>query len=145
MQLAAIAGAATDAHVSIAAIRARNQQSMGPYWGGTNPLLRKEPTWGDVDVLALIITRLQPGNSNQLLSAFSSGSPSVKVLQAIRNCAAHNNHQTVSHLMAFAPSFQAFAFTHPTQALFWTEPASNDYLISHAIDELLDTAQFAIA
>src|SRR5262245_58695041 len=56
-----LAAATSEAHVSSAAIRAKNKANP-PFWGATNTVLRAEPTWGDVDVLNKILTRLQPSN-----------------------------------------------------------------------------------
>src|SRR5262245_27145020 len=56
--IAALPDALSDAHVSKAAIQAK-QGSRPPYWVGTNTLLRIEPTWGDLNILSTIITRLR--------------------------------------------------------------------------------------
>ena len=89
--IAAIPHAASEEHVSGAAIRAKRGQA--PLWGSTNAILRMEPTWGDVDVLSRIINHLQPANSGKMLAAFSSGSQCAKALQSVRNGAAHNHPQ----------------------------------------------------
>jgi len=133
----------TEAHVSAAAILAK-RQPVGSYWGGTNHLLRNEPTWGDVDVLTKILTRLQPTNSAKMLAAFSSGHAQAKVLQVIRNCTAHTNHQTMTDLQSLRAAYVVFPITHPTQSLFWIEPTSRDYLVIHAIEEIKDAALTAI-
>ena len=72
--------AASEAHVSGAAIKAKKAQT-GPFWGAPNALLRNEPTWGDIDVLVKVLTRLSPNNSANMLAAFSSSHPSAKALQ----------------------------------------------------------------
>jgi hypothetical protein len=64
-----VSGATSEAHVSGAAILAKRNPKP-PYWSRPNTLLRAEPTWGDVDVLARILPRLGPSNAATLLAAF---------------------------------------------------------------------------
>jgi hypothetical protein len=134
--------ALSDAHVSGAANRARDHLHC---WGPTNSILRKEPTWGDVDVLVKILPRLAPGNSPQLLASFSAGSQGAKALQMIRNAAAHDNYQTRAEVMGMRSAFIVFPINHPIQALFWQQPTSGDFLIFHAIDDLRAAAAAAIS
>jgi hypothetical protein len=136
--------ALTEAHVSGAAIRAKKRPNP-PYWGFPNSQLHSEPTWGDADVLALILTRLRPANSPQMLAAFSSAHPSAKAVQVIRNGAAHNNAHNLNEIMMLRSAYSAFPISHPTHAMFWVEPRSNDFLITHAIDALKDAALLAIS
>ena len=142
--IAALPDAASDAHVSGAAIRAK-QRSNPPYWGSTNTLLRAEPTWGDVDVLAKVLLRLRPANFLQLLAAFSNVHPSAKALQLIRNGAAHNNAQSLAEVQTLRSLYIVFPIGHPTHALFWIEPSSKDFLATHAIEELRDVGLAAIS
>jgi hypothetical protein len=142
--VAALANAVSEAHVSAAAIKAK-ANAHGPYWGSTNSILRVEPTWGDVDVLVKITTRLGPFNSGQLLAALSSGHSKAKAIQTIRNGAAHNHPQNMAEINALRSGYVVFPITHPTQALFWIEPTSSDFLVTDAIQELKDTAIAAIA
>jgi hypothetical protein len=97
-----------------------------------------------VNVLTTIIQRLAPGNAPQLLAAFSSGHTSARVLQTIRNAAAHNNHQTFDDIQLLRASYLVFPIVHPTHALFWVEPKSKDFLVTHAIQGLRDAGQAAI-
>jgi hypothetical protein len=138
-----VAGAATEGHVSAAAIIARSGNA--PNWLRTNAVLRFEPTWGDVDVLARIIPLLNPSNAAQLLAAFSSGHASAKALQTIRNSAAHDNHQTRADILALAASYVAFPIGHPTHALLWSDPTSADFLVLQAISDLKAAAAAAIS
>jgi hypothetical protein len=121
--------------VSGAAIRAKSHPGP-PYWGPANAILRTEPTWGDVDILERILTRLYPSNAGQLLAAFSSGASSAKAMQLIRNCAAHNNWQSRAGLQRIQSAYIVFPITHPTHALFWIEPNSKDFLITRAMENL---------
>ncbi|MEO6665639.1 MAG: hypothetical protein ABIO65_02545, partial [Nitrospiria bacterium] len=140
----ALPDAASDAHVSGAAIRAK-QGANPPYWGHTNTLLRAEPTWGDVDVLAKVLPRLRPTNFNQLLAAFSSGHPSAKALRLIRNGAAHCNAQSLGEIQTLRSLYIVFPIGHPTHALFWIEPRSKDFLVTRAIEELRDVGFAAVS
>jgi hypothetical protein len=137
-------GAVSEALVSGAVVRAIRRPNP-PYWGTPNALLRIEPTWGDVDILVKILTRLRPTNAAQLLAAFSSGFSSAKALQLIRNGAAHNNAQNLVAIDALRSSYVVFPVGHPTHALFWIDPQSSDFLATHAIQELKYTASSAIA
>jgi hypothetical protein len=133
----------TEAHVSGAAIRAKKQNQ--PYWGFPNSQLRSEPTWGDADVLALVLTRLRPVNSPRMLAAFSTAHPRAKAVQVIRNGAAHNHIQNLNEIEMLRSAYSVFPITHPTHAMFWVEPGSNDFLITHAIEALKDAALIAIS
>lgn len=135
--------AKSESHVSAAAIRAK--QTANSPWGGINQLLRNEPNWGDVDVLSKIIPRLGPSNQTQLLAAFSSGSQSAKALQLIRNAAAHTNAQSVAEVRGLQTRYIVFPITHPTHALYWVDPRSGDFLVLHAVEELLDAGSAAIS
>jgi hypothetical protein len=140
----ALPQAISESIVSGAAIRAKSKRSP-PYWGSENTLLRAEPTWGDVDVLVKILTRLSPSNAPQLLAAFSAGSPSAKAVQLIRNGAAHNNSETRAELERLQSAYVVFAINHPTQALFWIEPNTRDFLITNAIATLQNIGLVAIS
>jgi hypothetical protein len=135
--------ALTEAHVSAAAIRAKRRSP--PYWGATNTVLRSEPTWGDTDVLVTVLTGLQPANSPQMLAAFSSAHARAKALQIIRNGAAHNHHQNLAEIQMLSSSYSAFPIVHPTHAMFWIDPSSNDFLITQAMNALSDAALLAIS
>lgn len=139
------ASAASDGHVSQAVINAGRRGASSSYWGGVNTTLRHEPTWGDVDVLARVLPRLGPSNASQLVAAASAASQSAKPLQRIRNAAAHNNSQTMAEVLAIRSSYVVFHISHPIQALYWTEPSSSDFLVTAALDDLVDCAFTAIS
>lgn len=139
-----IAAAATEGHVSAAAISANSRRSP-PNWTTINSVLRFEPTWGDIDVLVRIIPLMGPNNSSQLLAALSAGHASGKAIQLIRNGAAHTNAQTLADIVALASGYSAFAIKHPTHAMFWTDPSSGDYLIIRAMDTLKTIGHLAIS
>jgi len=92
-----------------------------------------------------VLNGLQPLNGPQLLAAFSSSSSSAKVLQKIRNVAAHHNAQTMTEIDALKSAYIVFPINHPTHAMFWTNPNSGDFLITDAIDDLKDAGEAAIS
>lgn len=141
--VAALIEAIDEHHISGAAILA-NRKYSPPYWGNPNTLFRLEPTWGDVNVLVRIISRLRPTNVDQLLAAFSSCYPNARALQLIRNCSSHNHTQNFTEVQVLRSSYIVFPISHPTQAMFWTEPGSGDFLITYAIQELKDAGLAAI-
>lgn len=141
--IAAHPAAVSRERVSSASIRSK--QNRIPYWQGSNSLLRLEPTWGDTDTLTTVISRLLPHNNPQMLAAVSNAHTSAKRLQAIRNCAAHTNPQTISEVTAFQTSYLSFPITHSVHALFWVDPASNDYLLLQVIEDLKESALAAIS
>ena len=136
--------ATTAEHVSGAAIQARQFRPGGVYWGNTNSSIRKEPTWGDVDVLVDIVTRLSPINASQLAAAFSSGWSSTKAIQKIRNASAHINIETMAEVQGLRPGYISFPIGHATHALFWIETLTSDFLVSHAIATMKTTATSSI-
>ncbi len=136
--------AATEEHVSGAAIRANQNRDPATYWSAPNSILRIEPTWGDGDVLVKVLTGLRPSNVNQLLAALSSCYNSSKAVQRIRNAAAHNHVQNFQEILGMRSRYIAFPITHPIHAMFWIEPVSQDFLITHAIDELKDVGLAAV-
>ncbi|KRR14994.1 hypothetical protein [Bradyrhizobium valentinum] len=142
--IAALPDALSDAHVSGAAIRVKNKANP-PYWGAPNSVLRWEPTWGDVDVLTRVLVGLKPTNHQQMLAAFSSSHASAKALQVIRNGSAHNHSQNMADIMGLRSAYRVFPINHPTQALFWLEPNTSDFLVTYAIQELRDAGLAAIA
>jgi hypothetical protein len=142
--IAGLPNATSEAHVSGAAITARRTQA-GPCWGTPNTVLRDEPTWGDIDVLVKVLTRLCPSNSAKMLAGFSSSYPSAKALQLVRNAAAHNHAQNMNEVLTLRSSYIVFPIGHPIHALFWTEPGSRDFLVMHAISELRTAGLIAIS
>lgn len=139
-----VAGALSEHHISGAACSAVRKHATNCWTAAPNTVLRLEPMWGDVDSLNKILTRLAPVNASQLLAAFSAAAGSAKALQKIRNGAAHSNPQTLAEIVGLGTAFVTFPITHPTQALFWVEPTSSDFLVLNAIDELEAAAEAAV-
>ncbi|MEJ7668089.1 MAG: hypothetical protein WKH97_05005 [Casimicrobiaceae bacterium] len=93
----------------------------------------------------MIIPRLGPTNQGQLLAAFSAAHQSARAVQLIRNAAAHYNSQTMTEVQSIRSKYIVFPITHPTQALYWIEPNSRDFLVLHAVEELRDASLAAIS
>lgn len=66
--------------------------------------IRKEPTWGDIDIFLRIISRIQPQNQQTLLSAYGSFS-NLKQLQRVRNACAHKNVETMSDVRQLSSDY----------------------------------------
>jgi hypothetical protein len=136
--------ARAEACVSAAAIRAKGKGTV--VWGGTNSVLKREPTWGDVDVLVgKVVPDLNPVNQSQLLAAFSSASDAAKALQRIRNASAHFNSQSLADVTSMQSKYVAYPITHATQALFWVAPSTGVFLALDAIEALREAGLNAIS
>jgi hypothetical protein len=131
--------------VAGAALDAKRKGVLATYWGATVTSLRQEPTWGDTDVLQKILPRLGPTNVATLVAAFSFVHDRAKAIQLIRNCAAHNHAENMAEILLLQSAYVAFRISHPVQALYWVEPSSGDFLITHALDALKDAALIAIS
>lgn len=98
----------TIGHQSSKASKAENHLSPTP----ASFLMRREPTWGDIDSIIKIINTLSPANKNQLLTAFGLPFTGPKHLQQVRNCAAH---KTVENLQSLRSSL-ALTYDLPLKA-----------------------------
>lgn len=112
--------------------------------GRTNAVLRFEPTWGDVGILARLIPVVRPANRTQLLSAFGLGRKVIH-LQRVRNAAAHRNGETMNDVLALAHEYNLQRVPrHPAEAAFWIDVASQDYAIESWADEMRTIASVAV-
>lgn len=139
-----IPDALSEEHVSHAAILAKSMNNLPPFWGKKNSVLRKEPTWGDPDTITRIITRLQPNNHMQLSAAFSAGFTTARSIQIIRNASFHANPQTLLEVKSLSSAYISYPVSHPIQAVFWTDRASSDFLITASLQRLSSTGYSAI-
>jgi hypothetical protein len=137
-----VPGASSASAVSGAAIRIRRRQAA--IWGAPNAVLRLEPTWGDVDALIDIIGGIGPANAAKLTGMCTMAGPSVKIIQAIRNAAAHLNPQSVTEVLRISGPYFTFPITHPCQALFWVERSTGNYLLPDAIEGLSMASMYAV-
>jgi hypothetical protein len=134
--------ALSEQHVSGAAVRIKRGRT--PTWGAPNNVLRLEPTWGDVDVLTDIVRATNPANATRISGMCTLASPSAKTLQLVRNAAAHRNPQTMAELHRLGSAYVAFPITHPSQALFWTEGTSGNYLLPEVVDDLVTASMYVV-
>lgn len=95
----------------------------------------QEPTWGDASKLIPIISGLAPTNVSTMLSGFGSA-VAVKDLQTFRNASAHICGDTFTMVQATRVRYQDTTFKHPSDAMRWTDPATQDYLWRTWIDEM---------
>jgi len=105
----------------IASQRMRNR-SVTPN-GHLNFEMRKEPTWGDLDVFIKIAQGVPLSNKNTLLSSFGSFS-SLKSMQLVRNACAHKNVETISNLNGLSTSYSFSRLGFATD-LVWSNCNSN--------------------
>jgi hypothetical protein len=139
---AQVTGALSEQDVSSAAIRIKQRKT--PIWGQQNSVLRYEPTWGDVDVLTDIISGTGVANGTTLRGMCTMASPGAKILQRVRNAAAHHNPQTVAELLRISGTYSTFPISHPCQALFWVESTTGKYLLPEALDVLIMASMHAV-
>jgi hypothetical protein len=137
-----LAAANSDGHVSAAAILAWRKRPVT--WHQSNSVLRREPMWGDVDVLLDVIDGLKPNNAAKLKGMCTVSSTGAKLLQTARNAAAHHNHQSLGELLSLSSAFSAFPINHACQSAFWVETVSADYLLPFVLEELKDAAVYAV-
>jgi hypothetical protein len=141
LPIAGLHQAISDDHVSGAAIQAGKRRAVT--WN-VNSLLRREPTWGDVDVLFDIANGLNPANKQTIVGMCTMASPSAKPLQAARNAAAHHNRQSLGELSRHSSAYGTFPITHACESLFWVRTTTNSFLLPQALEELKDAAAFAV-
>tara|TARA_R110000868_G_C10740942_1_gene752394 strand:- start:280 stop:741 length:462 start_codon:yes stop_codon:yes gene_type:complete len=140
-----VAGAISEEHVSAAAMHANNKNTPPANWIKTNSILRKEPTWGDIDVLTKIASNLSPSNASQINAAISTVYTTAKDIQIIRNATAHTNHQTILEVRSIMTRYVVFPTNHPIQATLWTVHSTSDFLLANAIEELKMASLSAIS
>lgn len=102
-----------------------------------------EPTWGDLRVINNIIQNLSPSNSSQLLSAF--GAPvMLGDMQIVRNACAHLSGDRFSDINSMRVRYDETKYLHPSDALFWIDPATRGFSWSVWIDEMKLAAEEAV-
>ncbi len=105
--------------------------------GAIKPLKgrHQEPTWGDVNKLTLIVAGLSPSNATTMLSGFGS-SIAIADLQVFRNASAHICNDTLTLVRGTRVRYKDTDFRHPSDAIKWVDPTTNDYLWRTWIDEM---------
>lgn len=103
-----------------------------------------EPTWGDLKKANLIASGIASTNQTNLLSAFGVGL-AVADLQLCRNASAHLNKDLLGNVHAAKVRYSDTKFAHPSDMMFWTDPATKDFVWKTWIDEMTIMSQFASA
>lgn len=128
--------------IRFAAMKAARNQSPGvlrPIGGD-----HLEPTWGDLSKFNSIVTQLNPSNDRQLLSAFGSA-VLIPDLQTVRNACAHVSEQRIIDIRAIQVRYIQNHFLHPSDAIFWVDPITNDFSWLSWVDEMKLAATTAVA
>jgi hypothetical protein len=128
---------------SYIAVRAAKKEVIKP--GGTNTVLRFEPTWGDGTKIGLVVAALKPSNGGQLKAYLLGGLPGPKHCQVVRNATAHRNKQTLAEVIGLAPSYAATGIVHPTDALRWTTPTSGAFAFLSWLEDMRIIATGAVS
>jgi len=95
----------------------------------------QEPTWGDLDALNRIVTGATCSNSSSICSALALGS-AIRDLQLCRNANAHICRETILGVRSTAVRYSAGPLRHPSDLMFWVEPASGSFVWKSWIDEV---------
>lgn len=95
----------------------------------------QEPTWGDFTKLNRITLGLGTTNTSTLLSAFGSGVILID-LQMCRNCCAHLSSDGIGDIKRIKVKYNNSSFQHPSDAAYWTDPVTGDFLWKSWIDEM---------
>jgi hypothetical protein len=109
----------------------------------TNSLMKKEPTWGNVDKLADIINELATANSSVLLPALSIASRSSSHMQVVRNCTAHMCGETFNLVKLIRPYYNVSTLRHPCDAAFWIDPNNGLFAFTSWLEDLRQSADKA--
>ena len=103
----------------------------------------QEPTWGDAVKLNLIVNGMGTSNSSDLVQAFSA-CLLLKDLQLCRNASAHISQDLIQSVAGAKVRYVSTDFRHPSDLIFWIDPANQSYLWKSWISEMRLVAQLAI-
>lgn len=103
-----------------------------------------EPNWGDLSKVNLIVTGIGSTNGGQLASAFGTGT-AILDLQLCRNASAHLNKEGIADMSTARVRYSQTAFVHPSDAIFWIDPSTKDYLWKTWIEEIDVISDLAVA
>ncbi|MBO7925578.1 hypothetical protein RB215_10255 [Pseudoalteromonas sp. HL-AS2] len=107
--------------------------------GHNSFLIRKEPTWGDIENVPVIVDGLSPNNKSNLISSFGSFSQ-LKDLQLVRNACAHKNVETISDLYDLAGRYSFVKITTPTDLAWSHKKGTTELAIDIWLEEMLTIA-----
>jgi hypothetical protein len=102
-----------------------------------------EPNWGDLTKASLIAAGINSTNQAQLLSALGVGLD-ITVLQLCRNASAHLNNDMLSQIDAIKVRYSETKYVHPSDFIFWVDPATKDFLWKTWVAEMDVISEFAI-
>lgn len=85
--------------------------------GHLNFPLRKEPTWGDLDVFLKVVAGIKPHNYQTLLSSYGSFT-SIKHLQLVRNACAHKNFATMTDAATLSTAYNLGKLSFATDVVW---------------------------
>ena len=115
--------------------------AFGKPAGDIRPLIGNhlEPTWGDARKINRIVRKIQPSNTENLITGFGLRSLSLD-LQVVRNACSHISYDRIVDIDQMRVRYTDTQFSHPSDVLFWTEPSTGNQVWSVWIDELLASA-----
>ena len=99
-----------------------------------------EPTWGDARKINNIVNFVQPSNKATLISGFGLRAISLDI-QVVRNACAHISRDRILDIDQIRTKYEDTHFSHPSDALFWTEPSTGNAAWRVWVDELLASAK----
>jgi len=85
-----------------------------------------EPTWGDIKKMNLILNGMGCSNGAAMTSAFGAGTLIID-LQTCRNACAHLNLDNIKKVNSFSNRYNMTNTQHPSDVIFWIDPATNDF------------------
>ncbi len=103
-----------------------------------------EPTWGDVNKLGLILSGIGCSNGRTMASAFGAGTL-ILDLQICRNACAHLNSQNINIINSVRTRYNSTNFQHPSDIMFWIDPATSDFVWRSWICEMDIISDLAVA
>lgn len=104
--------------------------------------IRKEPTWGDLDIFIRIVNNIQPSNYQNLLNSYGSFT-NLKHLQQVRNSCAHKNVETMGEVRQLSPNYGFSSIKSPTDLAWKTSTPHGVYGIELWLFEMNSIADFA--
>jgi len=103
-----------------------------------------EPTWGDSGKINRISLGIAATNSGSLASAFG-GMLLISDLQKCRNACAHMNMESLTLVKDARVRYDDTSLRHPSEMMFWSDPATKDFAWKSWIDEMMLIADYAVA
>jgi hypothetical protein len=100
-------------------------------------------TWGDASKINGIISGFLPTNASNLLSSFGLLNQ-IKLLQKCRNACAHITSYTIGEVQGARVLYSNNYIKHPSDIIYWVNPATNDFVWKSWIDEMDIVSALAI-